>query len=67
MLRGEVERLRERNRVCEAALEHIQRKARHMEDTTEKLNEARRGIQLVLGWAVVPKANVPASAVLVAE
>ena len=67
VLRGEVEGLREGNRVCEAALEHIQREARHMEDTTEKLIEARRGIQLVLGRAVVPKANVSASAVLVAE
>lgn len=48
-LRKEMEKLRERNRVCESALEHIARETRHMEETGRKGEESRRGIDLVLG------------------
>lgn len=48
-LTKEVEKLRERNRVCENALEHIARETRHMEETGRKVEESRRGIDLVLG------------------
>ena len=61
--RREVERLRQRNRVCESALEHIQRESRHMEDTAGKLNESRRGIELVLGRVLAGGPSAAAGAV----
>lgn len=64
-LQGEVERLRERNRVCESALEHIQRESRHMEDTAGKLNESRRGIDLVLGRVLAGSGSAAGSAIMV--
>lgn len=56
-LRREVEKLRERNRVCESALEHIKRETRHMEETGRKVEESRRGIDLVLGRVLAGREN----------
>ena len=56
-LKKEVETLRERNRVCESALEHIARETRHMEETGRKVEESRRGIDLVLGRVLAAREN----------
>ena len=56
-LRKEVEKLRERNRVCESALEHIKRETRHMKETCRKVEESRRGVDLVLGRVLAGREN----------
>lgn len=56
-LRRELEKLRERNRACESALEHIKRETTHMEETGRKVEESRRGIDLVLGSVLAGREN----------